>query len=114
MTGIIRGMTHTYEITPQLYMLALATATGASTGRHEADCFVVEQGGASIPCLVVTWEELYGDETEWQCVAFPIGEMLAFLGLPRTSASSGTFGRVNPFFAAMRSLSAWSPGASGG
>jgi len=67
---------HSYEVTSELFTLALAIASGAAAGRTGAHCYVVEQGGSSIPCMIVEW----GGETE--AVAFPVGEMLRFLGLP--------------------------------
>jgi len=78
-SSIVSGMKHSYEVTQELYMLALATATGAAAGKENAVCFVQEQGGACIPCVVVMWDHnrvLDGG------VAFLVGEMLSFLNLP--------------------------------
>lgn len=77
----VRGETvrHSYEVTPELYMLALATATEQSAGKENAVCFVQEQGGARIPCVVVMWDH---DRILDGSVAFLVGEMLLFLNLP--------------------------------
>lgn len=75
---VVSGV-HSFVVTPELFMMAISIAIGASAGRHEPTCSVVEQGGSKIPCLVVHWND--PDKLGFG-IAFPIGEMLELLGQP--------------------------------
>ncbi len=79
---VLSGLKHSYDPTPELFTMALAIAAGASAGRNEATCYIQEQGGAEIPCLIVEWFDVALWHSQRNAVAFPIGEMLDFLGLP--------------------------------
>ena len=77
-------MKHSYQVTPELFMFALAIVTGAAAGRENVSCYVVEQGGSSIPCVIFDWFETnhFGNKIPGTSIAFPVGEMLRFLDLP--------------------------------
>ena len=76
-------MRHSYKITSELYAQALAIATGAAAGWEDVSCYVTEQGGAQIPCMIVErFEVNYFGNKILHAVAFPIGEMLCVLSLP--------------------------------
>lgn len=75
---------HSFIVTPKLFLMAISIAIGASAGRWNPTCYVVEQGGSRIPCMIIGWSGY--DHAEYITdIAFPIGEMLELLDsqLPR-------------------------------
>jgi hypothetical protein len=71
---VVSGV-HRFRVTPELYSLALAWATGVTDiSQPGATVCVREQGGANIPCVIVEWHTDMG-------IALPVGNLLQHLGL---------------------------------